>query len=83
MARAKPTKGKAPAKGKAKGKEKAPAETMKYGVSDLAKSLGIKSASARVRLRNAGIAKAGKSYGWNSQKDLEAVVKQLSKKEAA
>ena len=65
--------------------KKAPAEAMKYGVDDLAKALGIKPASVRVRLRNAGVEKAGKSYGWNSQKDLDAVVKQLKvdDKEAA
>ena len=66
--------------------KKAAAETMKYGVADLAQVLGIKPASARVRLRNANIAKAGKSYGWNSQKDLDSVAKQLKtepKSEAA
>jgi len=91
MAKPKPAakkvaKKKAPAKAKAAAKAKAPAaEAMKYGVDDLAAALGIKPASARVRLRNAGIEKAGKSYGWNSQKDLDAVVKSLKAddKEAA
>ena len=55
--------------------EKAP--EFKYGVSDLAEKLGIEPASARVRLRNAGIEKAGKSYGWNSKSDLQEVVDQL------
>lgn len=85
MAKPKPT-AKKPAAKKAPAKkpaEKKEVPAMKYGVDDLAKALDIKPASARVRLRNAGVAKAGKSYGWNSQKDLEAVVKQLSAKEAA
>ncbi len=83
MAKPKPKK-KAAAKSKKKAvAKKAPAEKMKYGVDDLAKALDIKAASARVRLRNAGVEKAGKSYGWNSQKDLDAVVKQLSVKDAA
>ena len=62
---------------------KAPAEKMKFGVDDLATALGIKPASARVRLRNANVAKAGKSYGWNSQKDLDSVAKQLKTEKKA
>jgi hypothetical protein len=85
MAVKKPKRKAAPKKAAVKAEKKAPAESFKFGVSDLANALGIKPASARVRLRNAGIDKAGKSYGWNSQKDLDAVVKQLksSDKEAA
>lgn len=52
-------------------------ETMPFGVTELAEALGIKEASARVRLRDAGVEKAGKSYGWPSQKAFDAVVKQL------
>ena len=78
-------KAKAAPKAKAAAKAKAPVEQMKYGVAEIANALSIKAASARVRLRNAGVAKSGKSYGWNSQKDLDAVVKQLKSedKEAA
>lgn len=64
--------------------EKAPAaDKPKYGVAELAEALGIKPASVRVRLRNAEIAKSGKSYGWNTQKEFNEVVKAMkeSKKE--
>lgn len=49
----------------------------KYGVKDLAEELGIKETSVRVQLRNKGIEKAGKSYGWNSKAELKEVVAQL------
>lgn len=69
------------AKGDSKDKaEKAPKEKtpeFKYGVSDLAEKLGIKEASVRVQLRNKGIDKNGKSYGWNSKADLDAVATKL------
>ena len=86
MAKKPSPKAKAAAAKRAKKDKKAAkpaAEKMKFGVDDLAKSLGIKSASARVRLRNAGVAKAGKSYGWNSQKDLDSVAKQLKTEKKA
>lgn len=63
-----------PAKDKA-----ASAPEFKYGVSDLAEVLGIKPASVRVGLRKAGIEKAGRSYGWNTKADLNAVADQLKK----
>ncbi len=47
----------------------------------LANDLGIGEATARVKLRNAGVEKAGRSYGWNTKKDYDAVVKQLKKEE--
>jgi len=69
-------------KAKAKSKEKgAPAkkeaETFKYGVADIAKKLGIKEASARVQLRNHKVKKAGKSYGWNTKDELDAVIEKI------
>lgn len=60
---------------KGEAKEKAP--EFKYGVSDVAEALGIKEASVRVQLRNKGIDKAGKSYGWNNQADLKEVIAKL------
>lgn len=70
------------AKDSAEKEPKAP--EFKYGVKDLAELLGIDGASVRVKLRNKGIEKAGRSYGWNTKTDLEAVVKQLqAKKEKA
>lgn len=52
-------------------------ETFKYGVEDIANALKIKPASARIQLRKGNIEKAGKSYGWNSKTDVDAVVKKL------
>lgn len=49
----------------------------KYGVQDIADALDIKPASVRVQLRNKGIEKNGKSYGWNSKSELNEVVGQL------
>lgn len=51
--------------------------SMKYGVADLADKLGVNEATARVKLRNGGVEKVGKSYGWNSDKELNSVVNQL------
>jgi hypothetical protein len=61
-------------------KESAP--EFKFGVSDLAEKLGIKEASVRVQLRNRGIEKNGKSYGWNTKAELEEVAKQLKVEKA-
>lgn len=57
--------------------KKSEAPEFKYGVSDLADMLDIKPASVRVGLRNKGIEKAGKSYGWNTQAELKEVAAQL------
>jgi hypothetical protein len=65
-----------PAKEEAKA-EKAAEREFKFGVEDIAEKLDIKPASVRVQLRNKGIEKAGKSYGWNSKADLDAVIAQL------
>jgi superfamily II DNA or RNA helicase len=61
---------------KAAGAPKA-SETFKYTVADLAKVLGIKEASVRIKLRNNEIDKAGRAYGWNSKAEYEKVLKQL------
>ena len=50
----------------------------KYGVQDIADKLGIKPASVRVQLRNKDIEKDGKSYGWDTKKELNEVIDQLS-----
>lgn len=70
-----------PAKTEAPAKPAEPA--FKYGVKDLAEKLGTKAASVRVRLRNHGIPKAGKSYGWNTKDELNAVIAKLNEKTAA
>jgi hypothetical protein len=53
------------------------APDFKYTVGTLAGDLGIEPASVRVALRNASIAKTGRMYGWNSQKDYDSVLKRL------
>lgn len=71
----------------AKKEEAAPAKkeepTFKYGVKELAEALGIKAASVRVRLRSAKVAKAGKSYGWNTKTELQAVIDQIKSEKKA
>jgi hypothetical protein len=61
--------------------EKAAEREFKFGVEDIAERLDIKPASVRVQLRNKGIEKAGKSYGWNSKADLDEVIAQLKAKD--
>lgn len=63
-------------------KEEATQE-FKYGVQDIADELGIKPASVRVQLRNKGIEKAGKAYGWNTKSELKEVISQLKASTAA
>jgi hypothetical protein len=60
--------------------EKAAEREFKYGVEDIAEELGIKPASVRVQLRNKGIEKAGKAYGWNSKSELKEVIEQIKAK---
>ena len=60
--------------------EKATEREFKYGVEDIAEELGIKPASVRVQLRNKGIEKAGKAYGWNSKSELKEVIEQIKAK---
>lgn len=70
-------KDKAKAKDKAEKPAKAEAETFKFGVADVAKILGVKEASARVQLRNHNVKKAGKSYGWNTKDEVQAVADKI------
>lgn len=59
-------------------------EDYKFGVEDLADKLGIEPASARIKLRNAGIKKtpAGR-YGWKTKEELAKVADELGKVKAA
>lgn len=61
--------------------EKTAEREFKFGVEDIAEELDIKPASVRVQLRNKGIEKAGKSYGWNSKAELKEVIDQLKSKD--
>lgn len=58
-------------------------EEFKYGVDDLAAALGIENQSARVFLRKIGHKKAGRSYGWNTKAEIDALVKQFTTKPEA
>lgn len=69
---------KAPAKKVAPKKAAAKADAPKYGVAELAKKMGVEAATARLKLRAGKVKKSGKSYGWNSQGELDKVAKQLS-----
>jgi hypothetical protein len=62
---------------KAEKETKAEEREFTFGVEDIAEELGIKPASVRVQLRNKGIDKAGKSYGWNKKSELKEVIDQI------
>lgn len=49
----------------------------KFGIKDLAKSLGVQEATARKNLRDANIKKTGSAYEWNKG-ELDGIVKKLS-----
>ena len=68
------------AKPKKESKKKEPA--FAYGVKDIAEQMEISDVAVRGILRRRGVEKAGKSYGWNTMKELEAVVKEISVKPA-
>lgn len=51
-------------------------EGFKYGVNELADELGVEPASARVTLRKLGVEKEGSVYGWKTDRDFDAAVKQ-------
>lgn len=76
---AKETKAEKTADKKKEGGNLPPKESYKYDVASLAKELGIKEASARIRLRNGGIPKAGRQYGWDTDKAFKEVVSLLKK----
>lgn len=72
------------AREKAEKAEEATAEH-KYVVSDLAELLGVTPQSTRVFLRSIEAEREGRSYGWDTKAELDALVKQYesrSKKEA-
>lgn len=49
----------------------------KYGVEALAEALNTKPHLLRIRLRRAAVKKNGKTYGWDTKSDFDAVVTQL------
>lgn len=73
---AKPTKKTASKKTeKAEKKEKKP--EMKYGIAELSEAMGIKPASVRVKLRNAGVEKVGGRYGWKTKSEMLEVMDEI------
>ena len=46
-------------------------------MAEVAEALNVNDATARMKLRNAGIEKAGRSYGWDKDKDFKDVVTRL------
>lgn len=60
---------------KAAKKEKAP--EFKYGVAYVAEKAGLAEATVRIKLRDLKVKKEGKSYGWTTQADADAIVKKL------
>ena len=72
---------KAPAQAEAKKSNLPPKPSYKYGVPELANTLGIEPASVRIALRKAKIDKSeGGVYGWNTKADFDAVLSQLKPK---
>lgn len=62
---------------------KAAEKEFKFGVPELAKELGILDSSARVALRNKGIKKNGRSYGWDTREDMLKVAAKLAPEDKA
>lgn len=62
---------------KAPAKKKEAAKEFKYGVDYLAEKTGLAAATVRIKLRDLKVKKEGKSYGWNSQTEADAVAKKL------
>lgn len=56
-------------------------EMPEFGIQKVAKALGVDERTVRVKLRNAGIEKTGRTYDFKNQAGVDKVVKQLSKKE--
>jgi hypothetical protein len=50
----------------------------KFGVIHLAKALGVKPATARIKLREAKVKKFGKGYGWDTPAEVQAVATRLA-----
>jgi hypothetical protein len=58
-------------------------EMPEFGVSAVAKGLGVDERTARLKLRNAEIEKSGRTYDFKNQTGVDKIVKQLSKKAKA
>jgi hypothetical protein len=60
--------------------EKEQAVEHKYVVDDLADKIGLTPASTRVFLRSIEAPREGRSYGWDTAAELDALVKQYNSK---
>ena len=63
---------------KEKATEKEDTSEHKYNVDDLAEKLGITPVSTRVFLRSIEAPREGRSYGWDTAAELDAIVKQYN-----
>lgn len=70
------------AKSEKKKEKKTKEPAFAYGVKNIAERTGLSEVAIRGHLRRRGVEKAGKSYGWNTQKELEAVIKEITEKPA-
>lgn len=59
--------------------KKEAAEKAAYGVDYIAKQLKKETGSVRIALRNAKVKKSGRSYGWNTKAEADAVISKLKK----
>lgn len=50
-----------------------------FGIDDLAAMAGVEPASMRVKLRNAGVKKSGKTYIWKNKDEMKSVLTKLEK----
>lgn len=57
-------------------KIKKPSKT--FGVADLAKSMGLKEGTVRLKLRGAKVKRTGRGYAWKSMPEVTAMAKKLS-----
>lgn len=80
MAKEKAEKKKASKKEVKKAKRKAPppVEKPEFGVDALAKEMGVEVATVRVKLRNAGIEKGGRTYDFKSASGVKQMAKKLA-----
>lgn len=64
---------------KGEGKKSAPPQPPKpkYGVPELATALEMEATSVRVKLRQLGIPKNGKVYGWDTKDAMGEVIKKI------
>lgn len=56
---------------------------IKFGVRQLAKHMGVEDATVRLRLRDAGVKKSGKSYDFESDAGVKKVAVKLGHKAKA